>query len=168
MNRRITPSEAVGAEAGAPDEPAGAPDEPAEGPAATTAAEDAELSRLDNRALATVGIAVLLIWAVPQAFGLMMAPATDVASPFLVAYTVAIGAALVCAAGAAVIGWQTLRIRPLAADDTEDRRAHARDAVDDKRAGTAQAVGFLATGVVLSVAAHAVVFALSVVPPGRF
>lgn len=146
MNRRPTPSEAFRS----------APDGPADtGPPPAAVGADAELNRLDNRALATVGVATLVTWVVPQG-SLSMFLSRPPGQPELplLGYlaVVLIVLSLVCAGLGAVTAWRALRTRPLTADDEATATAHARDAVADKREDTARAVGLLVVALGLTVA----------------
>lgn len=155
--RRSTPSEAFA------DRGEQAPEPTAPGLTAS-AGQEAELSRLDTRALACVAIAVLLVWATPPAFiGFGMGPPGDALAAWHLVYVLAIVVALVCAGAGAVVAWQSLRIRPLVADDADTAAAHVADAVQDKRTSTTRATGLLVTALVVLVAGNGIGVALGVV-----
>lgn len=154
MHQRPTPSEAFTTGAG---DPAPAPDEPvAQGrhPEGRHGDADTEMHRLDNRALIIVGIAVLLLFAMP--FGVMP---LHLPEAIVIAHQLIIGLALLCQATAVVLAWQALRVDPITAEDAETAAAHARDAVHDKREGTTRAAGILVAAVVLATVGFGVTLA---------
>lgn len=125
------------------------------------------MHRLDNRALIIVGIAVLLLVAVP--FGpLPRFPPGESPNAIVIVRHLIIGIALLCQATAAVLAWQALRVEPIAAEDAEAAAAHARDAVHDKREDTTRAAGMLVATVVLAAVGTVMTLAVMLLQRGSF
>lgn len=163
MRRRLTPSEALGSgrdEHETPPEP-----QPAPPPARLSPAGAArELDRLDNRALGTLAIAVLMLGTLPG-FGFFLG-APGRAGPLHILQLLFVVLALACTAGGALVAWQALRLRPLESADPQAASAHARDAVEDKRDGVARAAGMLVAALVLGMVGAALAYAVLVADGG--
>lgn len=113
------------------------------------------LAQQDGHALLLIGIAVLLLIAMPSMALSWGPPPHDAPGALQVLMALLIAAALACLTAASVVAARALRIAPLRPSDPhddEEARAHSNDAVSDKREDLCRGTALLAGAVVTAAA----------------